>query len=244
MQLKRKRNQTDRVVFNGHDLSALVYCKVHRPIMATVDAKFEDVPGGHGEHLKSVRRAGYDLPVEMWIRTEHRREVAEARHRLAAMLWSEEPAPLFLPDDPTRHLMAIVTGDTDLGEITDGCPATTVTFHVTDPDYRGSLRRVDFTGSASFSVGGTLPAPLSVTARPGRCDSWRITNGDTGEYVEVAGPFTADSVVRLDMDTERATVNGKTAQVSIFSDFFKVSGRAHLKASVGTATVVWEERWL
>ena len=244
MELRRKRNQTDRVVFNGHDLSELVFCKVHRPIMATVDATFEDVPGGHGERLKNARRAGYDLEVEVWLRAERRREVAEARHRLAAMLWSDEPAPLYLPDDPTRHLMAIVTGDTDLGEICDGCPTATVKFHVTDPDYRGQARRIDFTGAASFSVGGTLPAPVKATARPGACDSWRLTNQDTGEYVEVMGPIAADSVVRLDMEAERATLGGKTAQVSILSDFFTVAGRAHLKASSGTVTVEWEERWL
>lgn len=244
MERNRKRNQTDSIVFNGHDLSSLVYCKIRRPVMASVDATFEDVPGRHGEVFKTVKRNGYDLSVDMWLRTEHRRDVAEARHKLAAMLWTDEPAPLFLPDDPTRHLMAIVSGSTDLDEITDDCPSCTVTFHIGDPDYRGQSRRIEVSGSAAFAVGGTLPAAVKVTAKPGACSSWRITDTDTGEFVEVAQALTADSVVRLDFATEHATVNGSIAALNIMSDFFEIKDRAHLKISSGTATVEWEERWL
>ncbi len=244
MERKRKRNQTDGIVFNGHDLSSLVYCKIRRPVMASVKATFGDVPGRHGETFKTVKREGYDLTVDMWLRTEHRREVAEARHRLAAMLWTDEPAPLFLPDDPTRYLMAIVSGSTDLDEITDDCPKASVTFHIGDPDYRGQSRRIEMSGSAAFAVGGSLPAAIKVTAKPGACSSWRITDTDTGEVVEVAQALTADSVVRLDFETEHATVNGSIAQLNIMSDFFKIQDRAHIKVSSGTATIEWEERWL
>ena len=244
MERNRKRSQTDSIVFNGHDLSNLVYCKIRRPVMASVDATFEDVPGRHGEVFKTVKRDGYDLSVDMWLRTEHRRDVAEARHKLAAMLWTDEPAPLFLPDDPTRYLMAIVSGSTDLDEITDDCPSCTVTFHIGDPDYRGQSRRIEVSGSAAFAVGGTLPAPMRVTAKPGACSSWRITNTDTGELVEVVQALTADSIVRLDFATEQATVNGSVAALNIMSDFFEINGRAHLKITGGTATIEWEERWL
>lgn len=244
MERKRKRNQTDGIVFNGHDLSSLVYCKIRRPVMASVKATFEEVPGRHGETFKTVKREGYDLTVDMWIRTEHRREVAEARHKLAAMLWTDEPAPLFLPDDPTRYLVAIVSGSTDLDEITDDCPSCTVTFHIGDPDYRGQSRRIDVSGSAAFAVGGSLPATIKVTAKPGACSSWRITNTDTGEYVEVVQTLTKDSTIRLDFATEKATVNNSIASLNIMSDFFEVKDRAHLKISSGTATVEWEERWL
>lgn len=244
MERNRKRNQTDGIVFNGHDLSSLVCCKIRRPVMASVKATFEDVPGRHGEAFKSAKREGYDLVVDMWLRTERRREVAEARHKLAAMLWTDEPAPLFLPDDPTRYLMAIVSGSTDLDEITDDCPMASVTFHIGDPDYHGQSRRIDVSGSTAFAVGGTLPAAVKVTAKPGACSSWRITDTDTGEFVEVAQALTADSVVRLDFATEHATVNGSIAALNIMSDFFGIKDRAHLKISSGTATVEWEERWL
>lgn len=167
MQLRRTRNQHDRIIFNGTDLSKLVYCKVRRPIMATVNATFESVPGRHGEVFKSAYRGGYDLPVEIWLRTEDRREVAEMRHKLAAALWTDEPAPLYLPDDPTRYLLAIVSGSTDLDEITDDCPTTTVTFHIGDPDYYGQKRRMEVSaGNIYVNAGGNRPAHLKVTAKP------------------------------------------------------------------------------
>lgn len=180
----------------------------------------------------------------MWLRTEHRRDIADARHKLAAMLWTDEPAPLYLPDDPTRYLMAIVSGITDLGEITDDCPGTSVTFHIGDPDYHGQRRRIEMTGSAAVSVGGTLPAHIKVTAKPSAGGAWRITNTGTGEFVEIIQPLTADSIIRLDFSTEHATVNGSVAQLNIMSDFFEIKDRAHIKISSGSATLEWEERWL
>lgn len=245
MQRKRERNQHDRIRFNGHDLSELVYCKVERPILPPVEASFEEIGGRHGEVFKRARMGGYDLPVTMWLRTESRREVAEARHRLASMLWTDEPAPLFLPDDPTRYLMAIVSGSTDLGEITDDCPQATVTFHIGDPVYYGAKRRQNArAGELFLNAGGTRPAHLEVTAVPAAGSSWRLTNVDTGEFVEVRGALTSSSTIRIDMARERATVNQATAAVTIDSDFFAISGRTHLRLSGGTALLEWRERWL
>ena len=245
MRLRRERNQSDRLAFNGTDLSKLVYCKVSRPVMAPVDATFESVPGRHGEVFKSACRSGYDLPVEIWLRTEDRREVAEMRHKLAAALWTDEPAPLYLPDDPTRYLLAIVSGSTDLNEITDDCPTTTVTFHVGDPDFYGRKRRMEVSaGDVHLDAGGNRPSYLKVTAKPAAGSTWRITNVDTGEFVAVDAPLTSSSTVRIDMATERATVNDQTAPVTIDSDFFEIDGRCHLRISGGTAILEWEERWL
>ena len=239
------RNQTDRIIYNGNDLSKIVCCKVRRPIMADVEIKSEQVPGRHGEIFKSARRSGYDLPVEMWLRTSDRRDVAELRHRLAAALWSDEPAPLYLPDDPTKYLLAIVSGSTDLDEITDDCPCATVTFRVCDPDYFGEHRRIDVrSGSVCFDAGGSRPAHLCITAKPGSCSSWRVTNRDTGEFINVTGKLTDTSTVRVDMALERTTINQQTAAVSIDSDYFEIRGRCHLEISSGTATLEWEERWL
>ena len=232
-------------MFNGHDLSALVYCKVNRPIMAPVNATFESISGRHGELFKSAYRGGFDLPVDVWLRSEHRRDVAEIRHRLAEMLWTEEPAPLYLPDDPARYLLAIVSGQTDLGEICDDCPMTTVTFHVGDPDYYGMKRRADV-GAGAFAVnaGGNLPAHLSITAKPASNAAWYIRNVDTGEQVKLSSSVTSASVVRVDMALERATVNGQAAAVTLDSDFFTINGRTKLQLSSGSAVLEWRERWL
>lgn len=240
-----RRNQHDRIIFNGNDLSKLVYCKVRRPIMADVATTFEAVPGRHGEVFKGAFRSGYDLPVEIWLRSEDRRDVADIRHKLAAALWSDEPAPLYLPDDPTRYLMAIVTGNTDLDEITDDCPTTTVTFHVGDPDFYGQKRRVDASaGNVFIRAGGNRPTHMKVTAKPAAGSKWQITNVDTGEFVAVNTTLTKSSTIEVDMAMERVTVNGHDAPVSIDSDFFEIDGRCRLNITSGTAVLEWRERWL
>lgn len=240
-----ERAQTDRVVFNGCDLSTLVCCKVNRPVMAPVNAVFESVPGRDGELFKSARLEGYDLPVDVWLRSEDRRDVAGVRHRLARALLTDAPAPLFLPDDPNRYLLAIVSGPTELGEITNKCPYTTVTFHVGDPLYYGNARRVEASaGTFSVNAGGDRPAHLSVTAQPASSAAWYIRNLDTGEQVKLASSVTSASVVRIDMALERATVNAHDAPVTLDSDFFTIDGRTTLQLSSGSAVLEWRERWV
>lgn len=245
MQRRMKRAQTDRVLFNGHDLSTLVSCKVNRPIMAPVNATFESVSGRHGELFKSAYFGGYDLPVDIWLRSDDRRDAAAVRHALAEMLCTDEPAPLVLPDDPTRYLLAIVSGSTDLGEITDDCPYTTVTFHVGDPFYYGNKRRVEVSaGTFTVNAGGDRPAHLQITAKPASSAAWYIRNVDTGEQVKLASSVTSTSTVRVDMALERATVNSQVAAVTLDSDFFTIQGRTKLQLSGGSAVLEWRERWL
>ena len=95
-----------------------------------------------------------------------------------------------------------------------------------------------------YDITPVVAKPITVTAKPGACSSWRITNTDTAEFVEVVQPLTASSVIRMDFDKEHVTVNGSVAQLNIMSDFFTVKDRAHIKISSGTALLEWEERWL
>lgn len=245
MQRKQQRAQTDRVAFNGNDLSALVSCKVSRPIMPPVNATFESISGRDGELFKSAYFDGYDLPVDVWLRSDDRRDAATVRHALAKMLCATEPAPLFLPDDPTRYLLAIVSGETDLGEITDNCPFTTITFHICDPFYYGRKRRVEVkAGTFTVNAGGDRPAHLKITAKPASSAAWYIRNVDTGEQVKLASSVTNTSTVHVDMALEHATINGNTAAVTLDSDYFVIDGRTKLQLSSGTAVLEWQERWL
>lgn len=232
-------------MFNGNDLSTLVMCKVQRHIMPPVKANYESVSGCDGELFKSAHFGGYDLPVDVWLRSDDRRDVATVRHALARMLSAAEPAPLFLPDDPTRYLLAIVSGDTDLGEITDDSPSTTITFHVGDPFYYGRKRRAEVSsGTFTVAAGGDRPTHLLITAKPASSAAWYVQNVDTGEFVRLASSVTSTSTVRIDMEKEHATVNGGTAAVTLDSDFFTIDGRTTLRLSSGTAVLEWWERWL
>ena len=67
------------------------------------------------------------------------------RHKLAAALWTDEPAPLYLPDDPTRYLLAIVSGSTDLDEDHGRLPDNyrRADFPYRRTDYYGQRRRME-----------------------------------------------------------------------------------------------------
>ena len=213
--------------------------------MPPVGATFESISGRDGELFKSAYFGGYDLPVDVWLRSDDRRDAAAVRHALALALSATEPAPLYLPDDPTRYLLAIVSGDTDLGEITDSSPSTTINFHIGDPFFYGRKRRVEVSsGTFTISAGGDRPAHLQITANPASSEAWYVQNVDTGEQVKLASSVTSSSTVRVDMAQEHATVNGSLAAVTLDSDFFTIDGRTKLRISSGTAVLEWWERWL
>lgn len=255
----RRRAQTDKVVFNGRDLSSLLICKVHRPLMSPIEAKFQAIGGRDGEAFRRSRLKGYDLELEVWLRAERARDVSGLRHRLAAALWTSEPAPLYLPDDPGMYLMAMVSGDTNLGAIMDAgadtdLPGTTIKFHIGDPIYYGRHRQAELSqGANGVAVGGTWESFPTITATPKEADAWRVTNRDTSDFVEVSSTtvgrgFDGKSELVIDMGLERVTYGGLDVAVTASSDFFAIGRRGE---SVRTtldvtcnARMEWDERWL
>ena len=249
--MRRRSTNHDRIIFNGHDLSSLVMCRMERPIMAPVEVSAGAIGGRHGEVFRRARMQAYTVPVTVWIRSNDRRRVAEMRHRLAAMLWTEEPAPLYLPDDPTRYHLAVVDGDTNLGAITDDLPTTTINFRVCDPIAYGNSRTAALaTGDEThISAGGTwesAPVVRSTTAG----GTWRVRNATTNEVVEinadtVGGSISGGLAVVCDMANERLTLNGIDVGVTADTDFFTIEGNVAIVVTGGVNTQMeWHERWM
>lgn len=233
-------------MFNGRDLSDLVMVRPERPVMAPVEVGTQEVVGAPGCHCGPPRLSSYLLTVPMWLRVEGRREVAEARHRLAAALWSEGPAPLVLPDDPDRYLLAVVEGQTDLGEVGDGVPGFSVTFRVTDPVAYGAERTARIsTAARAVDAGGTYAALPTVEAvPPAGTASWALSDRTTGASFAVAAPFDGAGTLVVDMATERATFRGSAVEVAPASEAIAIEGVHELAVSAGVATMRWRERWL
>lgn len=246
----RRSNHHDRIIFNGHDLSNIVMCRMERPIMPPVEVMHETIGGRHGELFKGVRMQAYVQPVTVWLRTQDRRRVAEVRHKLAAMLWCDKPCPLYLPDDPTRYHLAVVSGDTNLGEITDELPSTTISFYVCDPIAYGNRRSEHLTTeTVTIDAGGTFKSSPIIRSKTGG-GTWRITNVTTGAFVEVSAATVGTNILSgsqlvCDMGLERLTINGHDVGVSVSSEFFTLDGRVALRVSGGTETTIdWIERWI
>ena len=177
--------------------------------------------------------------------------VADLRHTLAALLWTEEPAPLYLPDDPDRYHLAVVSGITDLGAVVNGLPGCMVNFKVCDPIAYGAAHSVSLRNNyaTDITVGGTWESKPTITTTLAG-GTWRITNVTTAEYVEVnaesfGAALSAGGVLVCDMENERVTIGGTTAGVAVASDFFSIEGTTKLRVVGSSSTTVeWRERWL
>lgn len=247
----RRNLSHDRIIFNGNDLSNIVMCRMERPVMPPVDISRETIGGRHGEVFKRARMQGYTIPVTVWLRTKDRRRVAEIRHKLAALLWADEPKPLYLPDDPTRYHLAIACGDTSLGAIIDDVPKTTIGFYVCDPIAYGNTRCEQIaTGTRTMvDAGGTYKAaPVVKSTTTG--GTWRIQNVTTGQFVEinadtVGAAIQGNRAIECDMDKETFKLNGSHVGVSADSTFFTIDGRTELLVTGGSGTTIgWCERWI
>lgn len=240
----------DSIIFNGNDLSSLVFCRIGRPILPPVENTIQDIPGRDGAIFKKSRLQTFQIPVTMWLRTDDRREVAAARHELAALLFTDEPKPLYLPDDPDIYHLAIVEGETNLDQISDALQGTTVNFLVCDPiGYGETKTRTLSSGYTTIAFGGTWKTYPVITITPTSTTSARVANVTTGEYVEInstsaGASLSTSSDYVIDMELERVTVNGNSVGVAAASDFFSVDGSTQLRLINCTGSISWVERWL
>ena len=240
-----------RVVFNGNDLSTIAQCKPERSIMPPVETISQAIGGRHGETFKRARLQSYEIPVTMWVRADGRASVASTRRQLAAMLWTDEPAPLQLPDESDFYYLATVEGTTDLDRISDTVSVATVNFKVCDPIAYGEEKTTSLTNNyqKTVTVGGTwVSYPTFTSTAAG--GAWRIRNNTTGEFVEinadtVGAEIAEGAAIVCDMDKERVTLNGNTVGVTPDSDFFTIEGSTKLRVEGGTdTTATWRQRWI
>ncbi len=236
------------MVYNGFDFSPYLRVNPHRGLLPPTSVETEAVPGRDGSRLVSARLSELTIAVDVSLRGRARDDAAELRRMLASALWSPEPAPLVLPDDPGRYLMAVVDGETELSNLWATGEAT-ITFRCPDPVAYGSGREEDMTTSLVVTGGGTYPSRPVIVARPGKGDHYRVTNEATGELIQVDMPFTGtgDQVLTIDCAARHCEVNGASADpyVTLASSYFELSpGTNRLSASEGSATVRWTERWL
>lgn len=242
----------DSLIFNGHDLSELVMCRFGRQVLPPVSNIVQDIPGKHGALFRNMRYGAITQPVTIWLRSEDRRKTASIRRQLAALLHTDEPAPLYLPDEPEIYYLAIVDGETSLSDIVnDEVPETTINFLIVDPIGYGATETATVASGASsaLTIGGTWKTYPVATIRPTSTSAARITNVTTAEFVEInsttaGASLSTSSDYVFDMEKERVTRNGATVGVTADSDFFSVKNGDIIKAIGCKITLEWRQRWL
>lgn len=231
--------------FGGVDLTPYVtVSKATRTVAPRRRMERTDVPGMAGELVRFSGLQAAEVTVTGYLTPHGVDRVAHVRRLLARMLYSDAPQALILPDEPWSYLMAVYEGGAELSRHAHR-PKVELPFLCPDPVAYGKPRTASV-GSAAVDVdaGGTWPASPVVSVTPPTGSYWQITNLATGDYVRVNAAFTGSQAVVIDMGAQRCTVNGADHAVDVGSDFFPIDGAQRLKASAGTASLSWVERWL
>ncbi len=236
------------MIYDGTDLGALMHAECARPLMASPRVSKSTSAGRDGFEVSSVRLESFDVDVECYVlpgwpldMAEGIREASDAKRLIASALYRKGKRRLIFDDDPAVYGMAIVSGVSDVTRV-GYVDYFTVTF-TCDPLFLSAEERSQDLphGKSVVRVGGTAPADARFEIRSSST-SVKVTGPD-GSFVKV--PCSNGSMVRVDMESKRATVNGADARVSIESTFFEIGpGDSEVHVDGGSGVVRWREAWL
>lgn len=235
------------MVYNGFDFSPYLRVNPHRSILPPVSVSTDDVPGREGTRFREARLGELTITVDAELRAGARDDIAELRHRIAGALWSPEPAPLYLPDDPFRYHLAVLDGQSELDVLWRTGQAE-LTFRAPDPVMYGADREAALDGTAEVWVGGNHATTPVIEVVP-QGTTLRVEHVGLGKAVEVEAEATFDGTKALVIDcgAEHCELGGVNAdaRVTLESDFFDLEpGENVIRVTGGAGTVRWTERWL
>lgn len=232
------------MIFNGYDFSPYLTVNMSRRIMPGTTLDTVEVPGKPGVLLRSNKLEPVTIPVTLRLKAGVDENIADLRHILAGMLYTERPEKLILPDDEERYYMAVATGDTTLSKLWY-TGVSEAEFYCADPLAYGKKGYISVP-SVDFTIGGTYETKPIITCHPAANTTFiKITNDKTGEFMQINRSFDGTETVVFDCEKEQATVNGINAAVVLASDFFALKpGVNALLRSSGTFKAEWRERWM
>lgn len=239
------------MIFNGVDFKEFLKVEeVRRSILPPMVVDSHEVPGMHGSKPKRVTLGDGMIEVDIRLIKGSRSEVQAKVRELAYRLYTEEPARLYLPDEPDKYNMATLSGDTNLEKwlYTGGA---TLVFVCNDPIAYGESKEHSISDSTTLLVGGTYKTKPKVTyIFTESCNYVELRNLTSGKYVRVNHEFVSGDILILDFnDKWKARKNGVVIaeDVAIESDFFSLGvGENELTSKPAglNPTIEYAERWL
>lgn len=234
------------MIYNGFDFSPWFTTKLMtRSLLPGYAVETQDVPYRAGERFMRAKLEPLVIKVRAEWRARPSDDMAALRRTMAARLLCLKEAPLHLDDE--RHLglhyMAVLTSPGELDNLWHTGSAE-LEFTAYDPIAYGATRRGAVGYGTVLAVGGSYETRPVITCRPGGSVSYlKLTNMDTGEFVQVNESLDASASVVIDMREQQVTVNGQNHAVTYESDYFALRpGRNSLRLSSGAGTIEWTER--
>lgn len=238
--------------YNGQNLETLFICGDPQISILNSTPKLNDSDSMNGTMFMGMRYGVSTVSftvVALGTAAERRDKFST----LGKWLMVTEPKKLILPDATDRYYLAVAQGALDLQRGFDGEYAT-LTFTLTDPIARSntvkSATSVD--GVASFTVGGTAPTYVKVTAESalpsGTNNYWGVkktSNSSIGMTADIGASTTARTVV-IDSEARTFRVGAGFIAMAISSDWMTYDpGSCKMYRNYGTGefTVEWRDRW-
>lgn len=239
--------------YDRHDLESLFICGDPQFSILNSTPKFNESDAMNGTMFLGMRYGTSTVSFTVAALGT----AAERRDKFATLgqwLMVNEPKQLILPDTPDRYYLAVPQGALELNRGFDAEYAS-LTFTLTDPIACSTTAHTvaSTDGVASFTVGGTAPTYVKVTANsalPSDTNNyWGVkkttSSYDVGMRADIGASTTGRKVV---IDSEKRTFrvgNGYVA-MDLLSDWLTFdpgSNKLYLNYGSGEFTVEWRDRW-
>lgn len=240
------------LTFDGFDLTRYAFVRLDRPVGPKMRIETTQVPGRAGDIVTSMVADTLTIVAHCTLKRRYLTQWERVRMELAKVFTASEPKVLHLPDEPElyRHATASLSNSVSMPLI----PPVTfdIEFVCHDPiafrDEHSVI--VPSGGSATFDVGGLLPARVRIVAsyayRNGSTYLWGL-RFDEGDYVRVKFPSSGAQSVDIDCAARTALVSGATSMITATSHWVELAPGSHtarMDQGSGTCTVSWIERYL
>lgn len=237
-------DQVDRFSFGGHDLTDMLFVNPTRSFAPPIENVTVKVPGRPGEIHVRAELQPLEIPLHVRLKMDpaDAEAVAAQRRKITAILVTDEPQPLVLPDEPTRFYMAILSDPGELDTLWYAGGADIV-FTAYDPIAHGKTRDAELPGGETrvFVEGSWETRPTIRLEADGQ--PLRVSMKD-GPYIALVTNPDAGASVVIDMADERCTVDGEAVAIELGSDYFALQpDNNFLTITGGSGSIEWEERW-
>ena len=236
------------MIYNGFDFDPWFDTRlITRRFMPELDIETHDVPYVPGERFARAKMKPLVIRVKARWKAAPGDDMAVLRRVMVERLFCVGEAHLYIDDD--RHLglhyRAVLTNPGEL-ETLWYTGAATLEFTAYDPIGYGAENKATVGYNTVLQVGGSYETWPVFTCVPGGSVSYlRLTNMDTGEYVQVTTALTAQRKVVVDMWNQKVTVDGLGVAPVFESLFFPLKpGANNLRLSSGSGVAVYEDRYV
>jgi predicted phage tail component-like protein len=227
----------------------IVVERIHDDMPASRASTIE-VPGRDGQVLTGITLEPRTITLECRCFCASWHDFDELRYQLAGLFAKKKDLQITTRNHPGEYYLAHLESITEGDREVSGIGYLELTFIADDPIRYGQIKTatVPSASSVTFTVGGTMPALVRVSATSAYRDSTSQVWGvkfDNSKFLHVPTGATLPRNVQINCATRSVTVAGQTKMVTLDSNWPVLEPGEHTAANdqgTGSSTITWQER--